>query len=60
MLLAKVNLATILIAVILCVFVALAIFVLVRDKKAGKTGCGGACEGCAMRGMCHEEKDQKE
>ena len=32
------------------------IFKLVRDRRAGKSGCGCGCDGCAMKDSCHTEK----
>ena len=26
----------------------------VKDKKAGKSGCGCGCSGCSAKGKCHE------
>lgn len=26
----------------------------VKDKKAGKSGCGCGCSGCPSKGKCHE------
>ncbi len=42
---------TILICIALAAFVGFLIFGLVRDKKKGKSCCGG-CSGCAMSGAC--------
>lgn len=25
----------------------------IKDKKAGKSGCGCGCSGCSMNGKCH-------
>ena len=27
---------------------------LVRDRKAGKSGCGCGCDGCGMKDSCHK------
>ena len=46
------NLATLLICALLIVIVFLIIRYLLRQKKAGKSSCGG-CAHCAMHGECH-------
>ena len=35
--------------------VILIIRVLIKDKKAGRSGCGAGCAGCAMHGSCHSK-----
>ncbi|GEM_PF-121528 len=46
------NTANIIIIAILVAVVTLVIIKLVRDKKAGRSACGGKCSGCAMGGCC--------
>ena len=50
------NLVTIVIAMVLVAAVALIVFKLVRDKKAGRhsCGCSGGCANCPMHGKCHK------
>ena len=31
------------------------IFVIIRDKKKGKSSCGCGCGSCPMNGTCHEK-----
>lgn len=50
------NMATILISAGLILVVAVIIAGMVRDKKKGKSSCGGGCAGCAMNGACHQKK----
>ncbi len=50
------NIATIIICLVVLAVVALAVFVLVRDKKQGKSSCGGNCGCCPMSGSCHGNK----
>ena len=50
------NLATIIICLVLAVIVAAIIIGLVRNKKKGKSSCGGNCAHCAMAGSCHNKK----
>lgn len=47
------NGATILISLALVAMVIGIVFVLRRDKKKGKSSCGGCCAHCAMAGKCH-------
>ena len=46
------NLSTILISIALSAIVVLIIRGLVRQKKQGKSSCGGNCAGCAACGSC--------
>ena len=45
------NIGTILIIAALAAFFALLIWSLIRDKKKGKSSCGGCCSSCTMG--CH-------
>ncbi len=49
------NITTIIICFVLVLIVALAVFSIVRDKKKGKSCCGGSCGGCSMNGACHKK-----
>ena len=48
------NIATIAVAAVLLTVVALIIIQLVKDKKKGKSSCGGNCGSCPMGGSCHK------
>ena len=48
------NLGTILITLVLILIVAGVIYSIVRDKKKGKSLCGGNCGHCAMGCSCHK------
>ena len=48
------NLGTIIVVLILAVVVALVIRKMVKDKKAGRSGCGCGCANCAMKDSCHK------
>lgn len=48
------NIGTILICLVLLLAVAAIVFVLVCDRKKGKSPCGGNCAHCAMSGSCHK------
>ncbi len=46
-------LPTILICIALAAFFGLLIWSMIRDKKKGKSSCGGCCSSCAMGCHCH-------
>ncbi len=46
------NLGTILITLFLVLIVALAIHTLVKDKRQGRSSCGGNCAHCKMCTAC--------
>ena len=49
------NKGTILVVIILAVVVFLVIRSIIRDKKQGKSSCGGSCGSCPMGGSCHKQ-----
>jgi hypothetical protein len=49
------NWGTLLISIVLLIIVALIIVKLRKDKKQGKSSCGGGCAHCAMGGSCHRK-----
>ena len=48
------NGGTIAVSLALAGIVALIIIRLSRDRKQGKTSCGGKCGCCPMAGACHK------
>ena len=50
------NIGTIVICIVLLAIVGLIVRYLVRQKKEGKSTCGGNCTHCAMHGSCHTQK----
>lgn len=50
------NIGTILICIVLLGIVAAVIAGMLRDRKKGKSSCGGNCTHCAMHGTCHSKK----
>ena len=48
------NLGTILISIVLIVLVAVIIRTMIRDKKMGKSTCGGSCASCKMCAACRQ------
>lgn len=50
------NIGTIVICIVLLAVVGLIVRYLVRQKKQGKSTCGGNCAHCAMHGSCHTHK----
>ena len=47
------NLINIVLTAVIVLVVALLIFVMVRDRRAGKSSCGCSCANCASCGGCH-------
>ncbi len=50
------NLSTIIITLVLIVIVGLVIRGMYRDKKNGKSSCGGNCGSCGGCSACHPTK----
>lgn len=46
------NIGTMAVGRVLAAVVVLIIRSLIKDKKAGKSTCGGSCGGCALNGSC--------
>ena len=53
------HLATLLVGLLLVLLIVLAIVVIVRDRRNGKSFCGGNCQGCPMGGNCHSHMDNR-
>lgn len=49
------NIGTILISLVLVAVVGLIIRSMIRQKKQGKSSCGGNCAACAACGACHRK-----
>lgn len=49
---------TIIICLILVAVFGLLIWSMIRDKKKGKSSCGGSCSSCAMGYHCHAAPSQ--
>lgn len=49
------NWQTLVVGGVLLLIIALVVVKLVRDKRRGKSSCGG-CEGCANAEFCHGRK----
>ena len=52
----KANIANIIIVIILLATVGIALAVMIRNRKKGKSCCGGSCCNCAMSGSCGSRK----
>lgn len=50
--------ANIIAGIIVVIVVALIIFKLVRDKKAGRNSCGCGCSACSASEVCHPSADK--
>ena len=48
------NLGTILISIVLIALVTVIIRTMIRDKKMGKSTCGGSCASCKMCAACRQ------
>ena len=48
---------TFVVLLVLAAVVALIVFSIVRDRKAGKCSCGCKCSCCPMAGQCHKKKN---
>ena len=48
------NVGTILIALALLLVVAAIVYSLLRNRKKGRSSCGGHCVSCPMGGSCHK------
>ena len=52
------NLGTIAVLLVLAAVLAAIIRYLIREKRSGKSTCGGGCQHCAMFGQCHGKKQE--
>ena len=50
------NIGTILITILLILIVTWAVLKIIKDKKQGKSSCGGSCAHCNMYTACKKEK----
>ncbi len=48
------NAGTILVSLVLVLLVAFIVRGLIRDKREGRSSCGGDCGCCPMGGACHK------
>ncbi len=51
------NLSTIITAMVLVFAVICVVLVMLRNKKKGRSSCGGSCAGCVMASNCHKKPD---
>ncbi len=57
--LGKINGATLVVAVILLAFIASAIAILIRNKRNGKSSCGGDCSRCMSAMHCNNRGEKQ-
>lgn len=50
------NLSTGIVLLILIMIVAFSIITIRKDKKNGKSSCGGDCGGCGSTSLCHHSQ----
>ena len=48
------NLEAIIVCLSLAVILGIAVAVIIRDKKKGRSSCGGNCSACGMCCSCHK------
>ena len=53
------NLSTLLISLVLLAIILSISLYLIRQRKAGRSSCGGSCAHCAMHGQCHSAPTAK-
>lgn len=49
----KANIATIIVLLVVVAAVALAVYSIIKNKKAGKSSCGCNCSGCPNAQYCN-------
>ena len=47
------NIATIITLLVVALLVFLAVYSIIKNKKAGKSSCGCSCQGCPNAQYCH-------
>jgi len=52
------NIGNIVVALVLILLVCAVVRHMVKDKKSGKSSCGGGCKGCANAPYCHPQAYQ--
>ena len=52
----KANIATILTLLVVIAAIALAVYSIVKNKKAGKSSCGCNCQGCPNAQYCNRNQ----
>lgn len=50
------NLSTFLVLLVVCACAGLACLSIYKDKKSGKSSCGGSCGHCGSHSMCENPK----
>jgi hypothetical protein len=51
------GLSTLIVGLMVAGIVFLAVRSIVKDRKNGKSLCGGNCGGCSCSGMCHPKRE---
>ena len=55
----KANIATIIVVLLVAAAVGFAIYIMIKNKKAGKSSCGCNCAGCPNAGSCNLSQERK-
>lgn len=53
------HIGTIVVCVLLALMLGAVAYKMIKDKKQGKSSCGGGCANCAMHGQCHSKSESK-
>ena len=56
----KNNIGTVVVGAILLLLCIYVFYVLIRNRRQGKTSCGCNCGGCPMSGTCHKQEKEKD
>ena len=49
------NIGAIFICAVLLLIVGTIVYSMIRNKKKGRSSCGGSCSGCSMGCSCHRK-----
>ena len=50
------NLSTLLVLCVLILIISFSVRTIIKDKKSGKSSCGGDCGACGSHSLCHDSK----
>lgn len=50
------NLSTFLVLCVLILMVLLCVRTIIKDRKSGKSSCGGDCGACGSHSLCHNSQ----
>ena len=50
------NLSTVVVLCVLILIISFSVRTIIKDKKSGKSSCGGDCGACGSHSLCHDSK----